>query len=80
MARASTASVGKFQSKLSQEKEARGVAAITPGASRKRKLPPVSPAEEQKQNLSIVETVLSKKPKIDIEKAVSRQINEEQLQ
>lgn len=72
--------MGKFQDKLPNEKEARGVAAITPGASRKRKLPPTSGVEEKAHNLTIVEGVLNKKPKIDIEKAVSRQINDEQLQ
>jgi hypothetical protein len=40
----------------------------------------VSGAEEKTQNLSIVESVLSKRPKIDMEKAVARHINEEQLQ
>jgi regulator of ribosome biosynthesis len=80
VAKSSTASLGKFQGKLPKEKEARGVSAITPGATRKRKLPPVSGAEEKTQNLSIVESVLSKRPKIDMEKAVARHINEEQLQ
>ncbi|CAH0564551.1 unnamed protein product [Brassicogethes aeneus] len=80
VAKASTASLGKFQDKLPQEKEARGVAAITPGASRKRKLPPVSGTQERSENLNIVESVLNKKPKIDIEKAVARQINQEQVE
>ncbi|XP_044760569.1 ribosome biogenesis regulatory protein homolog [Coccinella septempunctata] len=75
VAKASTASVGKFQDKLPREKEARGIATITPGASnRKRKLPPVSAEDEKALNLSIANSVLNKRPKLDIEKAVSKQI------
>lgn len=74
VAKASTASLGKFQEKLPKEKEARGVAAVTPGASRKRKLPPVSSTEEKNQNLSIADSVLNKKPKISVEKVVTRQV------
>ena len=80
MAKASTASLGKFQDKLPKEKEAKGVAAITPGASRKRKMPPVSGDQERREALDIAEGVLNKRPKIDIDKAVNRHINEEQVQ
>lgn len=79
VAKASTASLGKFQAKLPKEKEARGVQAITPGANRKRKPMPVSGQVEQKQNMEVVDKILNKKPKFDIEKAVSRHINEEQI-
>ncbi|KAJ8915972.1 hypothetical protein NQ315_016649 [Exocentrus adspersus] len=48
VAKASTASLGKFQNKLPKEKEARGIAPITPGATRKRKLLPVSADVEKK--------------------------------
>ncbi|KAL3273514.1 hypothetical protein HHI36_014954 [Cryptolaemus montrouzieri] len=79
VAKSSTASVGKFQEKLPHEKEARGIAKITPGASsRKRKLPPVSAEHEKSFNLAIVESVLSKRPKLDIDKVVSRQIHKAQ--
>lgn len=74
VAKASTASLGKFQEKLPKEKEAGGVTDVTPGASRKRKLPPVSATEEKKQNLSIAESVLNKKPKLTVEKVVTRQV------
>lgn len=74
VAKSSTASLGKFQNKLPKEKEARGVADITPGASRKRKLPPVSGQKEKEEALSIVDSVLKKKPKVDIEKAVNQRI------
>ncbi|KAG5894125.1 hypothetical protein JTB14_004063 [Gonioctena quinquepunctata] len=80
VAKASTASLGKFQNKLPKEKEATGVAAITPGATRKRKLPPVSGDVEKRENLAIVESILNKKPKLDIEKAVARHISNEQLE
>ncbi|EFA09302.2 ribosome biogenesis regulatory protein homolog [Tribolium castaneum] len=80
VAKSSTASLGKFQDKLPKEKEARGVAAITPGATRKRKLPPISGQNEKNQNLNLVDEVLNKRPKINIEKAVARQINDEQAQ
>lgn len=79
VAKSSTASLGKFQNKLPKEKEARGVTDITPGSSRKRKLPPVSGTQERSENLAIVDSVLNKKPKLDIEKAVARHINEEQI-
>ncbi|XP_045476080.1 ribosome biogenesis regulatory protein homolog [Harmonia axyridis] len=79
VAKSSTASVGKFQDKLPKEKEARGIASITPGAtSRKRKLPPATAEEEKNMNLTIVNSVLNKRPKLDIEKAVSKHIHTEQ--
>ncbi|XP_066248822.1 ribosome biogenesis regulatory protein homolog [Euwallacea similis] len=78
VAKASTASLGKFQQKLPKEKEAKGVAAITPGASRKRKLPPVTGPVEKRENLDIVETILSKR-KMTIEKAVSNQLQSNKI-
>lgn len=75
VAKASTASVGKFQNKLPKEKEAVGISALVPGGTRKRKLPPVSGGIEKQRNLDIVESILSKKPKLDIEKAVGKQIH-----
>ncbi|XP_018323903.1 ribosome biogenesis regulatory protein homolog [Agrilus planipennis] len=80
VARSSTASLGKFQDKLPKEKEARGISAITPGASRKRKLPPVPATQEKEENLAVLNSILNKKPKLDIEKAVNRQINQEETE
>lgn len=80
VSKASTASLGKFQPKLPKEKDARGISAIVPGSSRKRKPPPVSGKVERAENLTMIDSILNKKPKIDIEKAVARQINEEQIQ
>lgn len=79
MARSSTASLGKFQNKLPKEKEVRGVSDITPGASRKRKLPPISGTQERSENLAIVDSILNKRPKLDIDKAVSKHINTEEV-
>lgn len=80
VAKASTASLGKFQKELPKEKEAKGVSDITPGASRKRKMPPVFGDVEKRENLAIVDTILNKRPKLNIEKAVARHINNEQVE
>ncbi|KAI4456091.1 ribosome biogenesis regulatory protein [Holotrichia oblita] len=80
VAKSSTASIGKFQGSLPKEKEARGVATITPGASsRKRKAAPVSSEAEKAENLLAIDFVLNKKPKIDVERAVNKQVNQQQL-
>ncbi|XP_041978447.1 ribosome biogenesis regulatory protein homolog [Aricia agestis] len=82
VAKASTASLGKFQDKLPKEKEARGkgVHELIPGKERKRKLPIPTPQAEKEQNLNLIDKILSKRPKIDMDKAVARHINEEQVQ
>lgn len=69
VARASTASVGKFQEKLPKEKEARGlgVKELIPGAKRKRTM---DPKMERSEQLEVVTKILNKRPKIDVEKAV----------
>lgn len=76
IARASTASVGKFQDKLPHEKEARGIGVreLIPGAV-KRKRPSNNVAEKSEQ-LETVQKILNKKPKIDVEKAVQIQKRE----
>ncbi|XP_055608465.1 ribosome biogenesis regulatory protein homolog [Uranotaenia lowii] len=73
IAKASTASVGVFQEKLSNEKVARGIGVreLIPGSKRKRT--PLTLPGEKKRNLDIVSKVLNKKPKIDVEKAISLQ-------
>ncbi|XP_022114034.2 ribosome biogenesis regulatory protein homolog [Pieris rapae] len=82
VAKASTASLGRFQDKLPKEKDARGkgVHELIPGKERKRKLPVPTPAAEKEHNLSIIDRILKKRPKIDMEKAVSKHIHEEQMQ
>ncbi|XP_059619837.1 ribosome biogenesis regulatory protein homolog [Phlebotomus argentipes] len=71
VAKASTASVGKFQDKLPKDKKARGlgVKELIPGV--KRKASHLEP--ETKRNLDVVESVLKKRPKVDVEKAISLQ-------
>ncbi|KAL0892797.1 hypothetical protein ABMA27_014495 [Loxostege sticticalis] len=82
VAKASTASLGKFQDKLPKEKDARGkgIHELIPGKERKRKAPIPTPQAERENNLSMIDKILNKRPKIDIEKAVSKHINDEQLQ
>ncbi|XP_067831963.1 ribosome biogenesis regulatory protein homolog [Heptranchias perlo] len=72
VAKSSTASVGKFQDKLPKEKELRN-------AGKKRKFQPLIgdfSAERQKQ-LELLKIMSSKKPKLDLTKAVNRQLRED---
>ncbi|KAM7356023.1 ribosome biogenesis regulatory protein homolog [Cochliomyia hominivorax] len=80
VAKASTASVGKFQSKLPKEKEARGIGVkeLIPGS--KRKASHITDQPEKEVNLDLIKSVLNKKPKIDIEKAISLQKQDERLE
>lgn len=80
VAKSSTASVGKFQVKLPKEKQARGIGVkeLIPGA--KRKMSHISSQPEKEVNLDLIKSVLNKKPKYDIEKAISIQKNEDKLQ
>ncbi|KAG6454743.1 hypothetical protein O3G_MSEX008847 [Manduca sexta] len=82
VAKASTASLGKFQDKLPKEKEARGkgVHELIPGKERKRKAPIPTPQAEKEHNLNVLDNILNKRPKIDMDKAVARHINTEQIQ
>ncbi|GAB0092296.1 Ribosome biogenesis regulatory protein [Sergentomyia squamirostris] len=71
VAKASTASVGKFQEKLPKDKKVRGLGLkeLLPG--QKRKSSHLEP--EMKKNIDLVESVLKKRPKVDIEKAITLQ-------
>uniref|UniRef100_A0A8C5PX00 Ribosome biogenesis regulatory protein n=1 Tax=Leptobrachium leishanense TaxID=445787 RepID=A0A8C5PX00_9ANUR len=72
VARRSTASVGRFQDKLPREKEPRGT-------GKKRKFQPLIgdfSAEKSKQ-LEMLKLMDSKKPKLDVTRAVNRQMREE---
>uniref|UniRef100_H3A4I9 Ribosome biogenesis regulatory protein n=2 Tax=Latimeria chalumnae TaxID=7897 RepID=H3A4I9_LATCH len=72
VAKMSTASVGKFQDKLAKEKEPKN-------SGKKRKFQPLIgdfSAEKQKQ-LDLLKTMESKKPKLNITKAVNKQMREE---
>lgn len=76
MAKASTASVGKFQGKLPKEKQARGlgVKELIPGI--KRKASHIGNVDEKTANLELINSVLNKKPKYDVDKAVTVQKRE----
>lgn len=76
IAKASTASVGVFQDKLTNEKQARGIGVkeLMPGNKRKRV--PLTMPGEKRRNLDIVNKVLNKKPKIDVDKAITLQKKE----
>uniref|UniRef100_A0A2M3Z4L4 Ribosome biogenesis regulatory protein n=1 Tax=Anopheles braziliensis TaxID=58242 RepID=A0A2M3Z4L4_9DIPT len=71
--KASTASVGVFQESLPNEKQARGIGVkeLIPGEKRKKKASTLT--GEKRRNIEIVNKVLNKKPKIDIERAISLQ-------
>ncbi|XP_046991645.1 ribosome biogenesis regulatory protein homolog [Schistocerca americana] len=77
VAKASTASVGKFQAKLPKEKQVNKLGPLLQ-SGKKRKPPPPRPDQEKKMNLEMVDSILKKRPKLDIEKAVNRQIFQEQ--
>lgn len=76
VAKASTASVGKFQEKLPKEKAARGlgVKELMPGA--KRKASHIGDEPENVQNLALIQSVLNKKPKFDVDRAITVQKRE----
>ncbi|XP_069777460.1 ribosome biogenesis regulatory protein homolog [Narcine bancroftii] len=73
VAKASTASVGKFQGKLPKEKELRNTA-------KKRKFQPVIGdfSAERKNQLELLKIMASKKPKLNLTKAVNRQLREDE--
>ena len=75
--RASTASLGKFQGSLPKEKRAKNIGALLPSNRKRRPAPPTA-VEERKSNLDILDNILNKRPKLDIEKAVNRALNTEQ--
>ncbi|XP_069692293.1 ribosome biogenesis regulatory protein homolog [Periplaneta americana] len=77
VAKISTASIGKFQDSLPKEKRAKNIGPLLP-SGKKRKLAPLNSAEERKSNINILDGILNKKPKLDIEKAVNKMINTEQ--
>lgn len=76
IAKNSTASVGKFQDKLPKEKAARGLGVheLLPGARKRKRLPDA--AGEKTKNLDLVESILKKRPKIDVDKAITLQRRE----
>jgi regulator of ribosome biosynthesis len=73
VARSSTASLGKFQAKLPKEKDAKKVGDLVP-SGKKRKQPMPKPGQERESNIAMVDDILRKKPKVDLDKAVNREI------
>lgn len=53
---------------------------MIPGKERKRKAPIPTPQAEKENNLNMIDRILNKRPKIDIERAVSKHIHAEQVQ
>ena len=79
LAKTSTASLGKFQEKLSGKLEKANSEAVKKVKGPKRKFDPLileSGAEKEK-NLKVLDMITSKKPKLDLNKAVGKQINKE---
>ena len=74
VAKVSTASLGKFQKGLQKEKVAKKVKEFLPG-NRKRKLPLPSAQDEKKQNIELIDSILNKKPKLNLERAVDKQVH-----
>jgi len=77
VAKISTASVGKFQPKIS--KEVVSVKKNIPGL-KKEKVPAKSMKEEKTSSLQILESINNKKPKFNLEKAANKAIHAEEMQ
>ena len=79
LAKKSTASLGKFQEKLSGKLEKSNNEAAKKIKGPKRKFDPLisDAGAEKEKNLKLLEMITSKKPKLDINKAVGKQINKE---
>lgn len=75
LAKTSTASLGKFESTLKNEKKPKN-------SGVKRKFEPNlgDITAEREKNLDIVNQIMKKAPKLDIQKAVGRVINNEETQ
>lgn len=80
IAKASTASLGKFQQKLSNDKDVRGIGIkeMIPGF--KRKNTHLTSNSEKSNSLNLVNSILNKKPKLDIDKAVQSHRREEKIE
>ncbi|CAH1391054.1 unnamed protein product [Nezara viridula] len=71
VANISTASLGKFQPKLKKEKTLSKSSVLN---LKKRKLPAPTKDEEYNRNLKLADSLINKKPKLNLEKAVNREI------
>jgi len=70
VAKKATASMGKFQKKLPKEKPLKGT-------GKKRKFDPliIESGKEKSKNLDVLAQVMSKKPKVNIDRAVDRKVH-----
>ena len=80
LAHVSTASLGKFQDKLSGQMEKTAAKGGKGGTGKKRKFEPLVNAGEREKSLKILEQMSSKKPKIDMAQAVGKAIHQEDTQ
>jgi regulator of ribosome biosynthesis len=80
IARASTASLGRFQPRLPQEKPSANVAKDLVAKKKKPNHTLYTAATERSAQLAIADSLLNKRPILDIEKAVNCQINMEQTE
>lgn len=86
LAKVSTASAGKFQPELQNEKRRRNalprksLQPMMPKAAKKPLKANFKPGDEKKNNVELMNDILKKLPKIDMEKAVNRQMNQEDNQ
>lgn len=75
LAKKSTASLGKFQDKLSNSMEKQAAKNVT---GKKRKFDPLVSTGEKDKMLKILDQMSSKKPKLDISKAVGKTMHEDE--
>jgi regulator of ribosome biosynthesis len=70
VAKKATASLGKFQPKLAKEKPLKG------NGGKKRQFEPLvmDSTKEKNKNLDVLARVMSKKPKVDLEKSVNSRV------
>jgi len=73
VAKKATASLGKFQQKLSKEKPLKGT-------GKKRKFDPlvIDSQKEKSKNLEVLSRIMNKKPKIDVENSVNRHVQSDE--
>uniref|UniRef100_A0A1B6D477 Ribosome biogenesis regulatory protein n=1 Tax=Clastoptera arizonana TaxID=38151 RepID=A0A1B6D477_9HEMI len=81
VAKVSTASIGKFQPRLAKEKDTNlQQTKLLPG-NKKRKHIQLRSDQEKANNMSILDSIINKRPKLDIEKAVNQKVfSEDQTQ
>ncbi len=80
LAKGSTASLGKFQPGLTSALEKQAKKGDTSTGGRKRKFDPLVSAGEKEKNLKILEQVRSKRPKLDVGKAVGVAMHTEEVE